>query len=474
MENEKSCKKLKLHPHKKYKHFKTSIEYALDWSDCQRLMPLNDEKVLNTLKYMFYKFKSGVFIEIKDNKMFKFIPFYNLSFRNTWSDKIDNGLDEFIEKHYKKDKKRIDEDITRWTALNCKIKMKDLNKQEEDFHQFRYLLRLILKKKTIKDCRFFFNKKDFPILTKKGIEPYHHIYGEDVPLTSHKFDVYAPILSYGNRLDIFADLMVPTADCINIMSQRIFPDMCSNHYIDKDLKKILGDKSSKGGGKGGGKDGSKGSGKGGGKGGMCESGSKYGGSKIIRGCKWEDKKEICMWRGAGTGCASDLRNPRLLITKLSKDWETDKKLAGFLDAGITKIPYKSSKYIDDKHIDKIDLAKLKIKLVKPVTMNEQMKYKYVLDIEGNASAYRLGYFLSFKSLLLKVDSEYRIWLDDFLEPYEHYIPIKKDFSNLAMILEWCRTHDKACEKIANNAFKLFTKCFKEDFFIDYVANKLDF
>jgi hypothetical protein len=438
MDNEKSCKKLKLHPHKKHTHFKTSIEYALDWSDCQRLMPLDDEKVLNTLKYMFYKFKSGVFIEIKDNKMFKFIPFYNLSFRNTWSDKIDSDVDEFIEKYYKEDKDRIDEDITRWTALNCKIKMKDLNKQEEDFHQFRYLLRLILKKKKIKDCRFFFNKKDFPILTKKGIEPYHHIYGEDVPLTSHKFDVYAPILSYGNRLNIFADIMVPTADCINIMSQRIFPDMCSNHYIDKDLNKILS------------------------------------GSKIIRGCKWEDKKEICMWRGAGTGCASDLRNPRLLITKLSKDWESDKKLAGFLDAGITKIPYKSSKYIDDKMIDKIDLAKLKIKLVKPVTMNEQMKYKYVLDIEGNASAYRLGYFLSFKSLLLKVDSEYKIWLDDFLKPYEHYIPIKKDFSNLAVILEWCRTHDKACEKIANNAFKLFTKCFKEDFFIDYVAKKLAF
>jgi hypothetical protein len=447
MENEKSCKKLKLHPHKKHTHFKTSIEYALDWSDCQRLMPLDDEQVLNTLKYMFHKFKSGVFIEIKDNKIFKFIPFYNLSFRNTWSDKIDSDVAEFIAKHYKKDKKRIDKDITRWTALNCKIKMKDLNKQEEDFHQFRYLLRLILKKKTIKDCRFFFNKKDFPILTKKGIEPYHHIYGEDVPLTSHKFDVYAPILSYGNRLDIFADIMVPTADCINIMSQRIFPDMCSNHYIDKDLKKILA---------------------------RSKRGNKDGGGKIIRGCKWEDKKEICMWRGAGTGCASDLRNPRLLITKLSKDWESDDKLRGLLDAGITKIPFKSSKYIDDDTLEKIDLDKLKIKLVKPVTMNDQMKYKYVLDIEGNASAYRLGYFLSFKSLLLKVDSEYKIWLDDFLKPYEHYIPIKKDFSNLAVILEWCRTHDKACEKIANNAFKLFTKCFKEDFFIDYVAKKLAF
>ena len=57
------------------------------------------------------------------------------------------------------------------------------------------------------------------MLTKKGIEPYHHIFGENVPLTSYKFNSYSPILSYGQRLDIFQDIIVPTPDCINVITK---------------------------------------------------------------------------------------------------------------------------------------------------------------------------------------------------------------------------------------------------------------
>ena len=56
------------------------------------------------------------------------------------------------------------------------------------------------------------------------------------------------------------------------------------------------------------------------------------------------------------------------------------------------------------------------------TMVEQSKY--ILDIEGNV-AYHLGYILSFKSVLLKVESEYRIWIDEFLKEGEHYLLIKE-------------------------------------------------
>ena len=107
-----------------------------------------------------------------------------------------------------------------------------------------------------------------------------------------------------------------------------------------------------------------------------------------------------------------------------------------------------------------------------MTMQEQMKYKYILDIEGNASAYRIGYILSFKSVLLKVESDYTMWIDEYLKPNVHYIPISKDFSNLAITIEWCRKHDKECKKIADNAYKLFKKCFTEEFICKYMAKKL--
>ena len=438
-DNENVCKsEYKLRSHTKYKYFKSSIEYALDWKDCQRLIPLNDKKVLNTLKYMFFKIKSGVYIEIKNNKIYNFVPFYNIFFKNTWGDKIEGDFEKFVETYYKHKRKIIEYNKEKWTALNCKIKFMNMNEQEEDFHQFKYLLNKILKNKKIKDCRFFFNKKDFPILKKKGYEPYHHIYGENVPLTSHNFDIYAPILSYGNRLNIFQDIMIPTPDCINIVTQKFFPSMCNNSYIDNDLKKIL--KNNK---------------------------------KIVRGCPWDKKKKTCIWRGSATGCANDFKNPRLLISKINQEWKNDKKLKGYLNAGITKVPLKSSKYIGENQLSKVDLNKLGLKLIEPISMKEQMEYKYILDIEGNASAYRLGYLLSFKSVLLKVESEYKIWIDEFLKPHVHYLPIRKDFSDLAITIEWCKGHDKACEKIANNAFELFKKCYNEDFLINYVSKKLN-
>ena len=262
------------------------------------------------------------------------------------------------------------------------------------------------------------------MLTKKGIEPYHHIFGENIPLTSYKFNSYSPILSYGQRLDIFQDITVPTPDCINVVTKKFFPPDCNNLY-----------------------------------------------SINIPNTLWKDKIETAVFRGSSTGCATDFRNPRLLITKLNQEWATTNK--GYIDSGITKAVFKSTKYIGEDNISYVDLQKLNITPLEPITMIEQSKYKYILDIEGNASAYRLGYILSFKSVLLKVESEYKIWIDEFLKEGEHYLLIKKDFSNLKETIDWCRSHDKECKKIADNAYKIYKKCYNEEFILKYTADKLN-
>ena len=66
---------------KKYKNFKSYFQYALDWSQCKELIPMNDKVIENTLMYMFNKFKSGLFVEIKSNQINKFVPFFNLNFK---------------------------------------------------------------------------------------------------------------------------------------------------------------------------------------------------------------------------------------------------------------------------------------------------------------------------------------------------------------------------------------------------------
>ena len=56
-----------------------------------------------------------------------------------------------------------------------------------------------------------------------------------VPLTSYKFNEYAPILSPTHRLDIYADILIPTDNCWQITTQRFFPTRCENSYLDNEF-----------------------------------------------------------------------------------------------------------------------------------------------------------------------------------------------------------------------------------------------
>ena len=44
-----------------------------------------DETALNTFKYLFYKFKKGIFVQIRDGKIAVFLPFDNQQYVNEWS-----------------------------------------------------------------------------------------------------------------------------------------------------------------------------------------------------------------------------------------------------------------------------------------------------------------------------------------------------------------------------------------------------
>jgi hypothetical protein len=61
---------------------------------------------------------------------------------------------------------------------------------------------------------------------------------------------------------------------------------------------------------------------------------------------------------------------------------------------------------------------------------EQMKFKFIIHISGNAGAYRLGKELYSQSCLLRMEDvageDFKMWLDDFLIPFIHYIPITGD------------------------------------------------
>ena len=60
----------------------------------------------------------------------------------------------------------------------------------------------------------------------------------------------------------------------------------------------------------------------------------------------------------------------------------------------------------------------------------------------------------------------------YLEPWVHYIPIKKDMSDLINKIKWAKTHDKECRKIAENSLLFYKTYLCRDGIFDYLQSLL--
>lgn len=84
------------------------------------------------------------------------------------------------------------------------------------------------------------------------------------------------------------------------------------------------------------------------------------------------------------------------------------------------------------------------------------QYKYQLNIDGAVAAYRLPYLLAGGSLVLKQDSPYYEHFYSKLVPYKHFVPIKRDLTDVIEKIKWARENDLRVKEIAT-ASRLFAE-----------------
>lgn len=181
---------------------------------------------------------------------------------------------------------------------------------------------------------------------------------------------------------------------------------------------------------------------------------------------WDKKISKAVFRGSATGCGFTYnRNMRLKATLFGK------KFPQYLDAGITAMKEKLK--IDE--IDRVgytDLKKLKLKFANKLTPYEQSRYKYILHLDGNVGAHRLAKFFLLNSVTLICETGSTLWFSHMLIPYTHYVPIKKDLSDLIDQIKWCQKNDDKCRMIAQNAYDLGKKLLTEDTCFSYIAKTM--
>ena len=149
----------------------------------------------------------------------------------------------------------------------------------------------------------------------------------------------------------------------------------------------------------------------------------------VKKVNWEHKKDEPVFRGTLTGTE---KIDRLDFCKL---------FSSKYNVGLLYNPYQYTE------LDYKDCTK------DSVSINNMLKYKYIISIEGNDKDSGLNWKLASGSVVLMKKPVYESWLmEGRLIPYFHYVPLKDDYSDFEEILNWCKNNDSKCKEISSNAF----------------------
>lgn len=86
-----------------------------------------------------------------------------------------------------------------------------------------------------------------------------------------------------------------------------------------------------------------------------------------------------------------------------------------------------------------------------VSLKDHTQYKYLIDVQGVGYSGRVKVLMfSGRPLFIANRKWKEYWYKDLL-PFEHYIPVKEDLSDLTEMLDWAEQHPEECMHIAKNA-----------------------
>ena len=398
---------------------------------------IDGSSVRNTFKYMFYKFKKGIFVKIVNNQLKVFLPFSNANFFNEWSENIDSSnIHEIYEyackiEGRKYNSKNINTNVNSWYANNYLLRHEyPIKESDTNVCVLKNMIEELCSNRTIPDIEFFLNRRDFPLHTSDSTEPYFDIWNsENIPLKSHNYEKYSPILSM-SKSNKFEDILIPTHEDwtrVQSLENKWFPS--SSRSTTTHSEDIF---------------------------------------------KWKTKKPIALFRGSSTGRGISIEdNIRLKVSYMSSlNLKDEKDNLNYLDAGITKWNVRPKKISNFSKLQTIDIESLPFGLSNYLSLKEQSEYKYIIHIDGHVSAFRLSLELSLHSVILMVDSEWKMWYSDKLKPYVHYVPVKKDLSDLIEQIKWCKNNDDKCKKISENAFDFYNNFLNKNAILDYFQKTL--
>lgn len=197
---------------------------------------------------------------------------------------------------------------------------------------------------------------------------------------------------------------------------------------------------------------------------------------------WEAKKEKLYWRGSTTGGYSQdgrwKRHHRQRIVATIDANDTAKVLQRQQQKGaagewaITEVPRETLRELFDVYFSHIgqcaptDCAAQKAFFQMAPVADQQAawRWKYLLDVDGNAFSGRYHAFLRSRSVVFKL-AIFREWHDEWLHPWVHYVPLTMELDEVAETMRFFRYEadgDRYARRIADESRSWATNVLRDD------------
>ena len=374
---------------------------------------------LNTLRYLFFHTRCGVWVRVRSNAVTDFVPFANAAYRNTYGDRIvlteyDLSVDAYAA--YKaaalhRPPERLLPDKHAWWlngGIVCNV-MPENVWGTEYLAAVHDMLVQTCARHVVPDLDFFINKRDYPQLAKAPLRDVYEPFTGVADLVREAYTYHAPVFSFYTGRDVADRPMPPTEDWDHATGTRRV------HVYDGDTG--AGD------------------------------------------CR--DPRAV--FRGSATGRGvTAATNVRLRLARFGE------ARPDLIDAGVTAyntrdkiVSATSARIVVDFYRNTGDVP-----TVPRMSMPEQFaRFRYVLYADGHCAASRFGVLLHSGCVVLRVVSEHadtcgHLWLFDAcvgaatpiaLPTDADHCLVASDLSNLEATIVYLRTNPGVAAALIHNA-----------------------
>ena len=176
---------------------------------------------------------------------------------------------------------------------------------------------------------------------------------------------------------------------------------------------------------------------------------------LVEDIPFDDKDDRVVWRGGRTG-VWNFRDGVPATSGRQALLERHASNAGstpHIDVGLAGVPEGSTKQ---------DLCKRGF-VKEFMSVESQMRSKFVISAQGNDVATNLKYLLASNSVPIMVRPTVCSWvMEDRLRPWVHYLPVAEDYSDLEDTRAWGAEHPEECRRIAAAGREYVTQFLDED------------